>query len=209
MRQMRSATRRLIGSTIAGQTITPEDVALARAHQEAQRRIGQTPQSIRDILSGIKPRTKSEPQQEQQRNEYSGDFYKGNFSVSKQYIDTVREAIDAREYSLAHKSILLNVLMAITYHMKWESYECSQSGADLARYCGINQSNMVRYLSELESLGAIHRRATPGTTRKTILLNPDGAYRGRLGPHGPHATATAEFAAEVLSLDEARASKRR
>lgn len=122
------------------------------------------------------------------------DFFGGgNVSIAFQYQDAVTERLRASGQSLAKQHQALAVLWQITRHLRWQSYECAKTAADLCEITGITPNNMTPILNLLEEVGAI-RRVKRGRV-KVITVTPEGAFRGNVNNH---ALAVERYKLEVI-----------
>ena len=176
--------------------ITPEDLELALVTQEAQRRNGSPVQPLSVIVGATHARRRLEPDRQQdvssttrQQREPSRrpeqcefDFFKGgNVSIAFKYHDAVWERLMQTVPSPARRNLALAVLSHITRNLRWESYECSKTAAELCEIIQADKSDMARTLQLLEDVGAIQR--VRRGRNKVITVTPEGAFRGNVNYH--------------------------
>ena len=110
------------------------------------------------------------------------DFFKGNRMISDEFHDAVRERLKAAlDVTLAQRNQAFVVLQEIMRWVPWEDHVCSKTATELADILDMKRQNVAASVQLLESIGAI-RRVQRGRT-KTIALNPEGSFRGRVDQH--------------------------
>lgn len=110
------------------------------------------------------------------------DFFGGgNVSIAHQYQDAITERLFAEAVTIARAKEAQAVLWQITRHLRWQSYECCKTAADLCEIMRTDKADMARALDLLEKVGAIHR-VKRGRT-KVITVTPEGAFRGDVNKH--------------------------
>lgn len=210
--------------------VSLEDIEIAKATQEAQRRNGSPVQSLGVIVGVITPRERHNPNPpasltdramrrrgtydqaalllDQQALQESSperaakareaaraakelsaadqiefDFFGGgNVSISFQYHDAVTERIFERAKTTAQAKEAVSVLWVISRYMNWEVHECTKTAKELCTITHTKAPNMANALKLLEEVGAIHR--VQNGRSKTIMINPEGVYRGNVNNHG-------------------------
>lgn len=111
------------------------------------------------------------------------DFFGGgNVSISFQYHDAVTERLFERARTTAQAKEAVSVLWVISRHMNWELHECTKSAKELCEITHTKAPNMANALKLLEEVGAIQR--VQNGRSKTIMINPEGVYRGNVNNHG-------------------------
>lgn len=129
-----------------------------------------------------------------QPHQFEFDFFGGgNVSIAHQYQDAVTERLFDAAPTRAKAFEAQAILWQITRHLRWQSYVCEKTAADLCDITGLNKAHMARALDLLEQVGAI-RRVKRGRT-KTITVTPEGAYRGDVNKH---AEAVQRYKLEVI-----------
>jgi DNA-binding transcriptional ArsR family regulator len=123
------------------------------------------------------------------------DFWRGNVMTADEYHDAIRERLKETGATLAERSICLSVLMEIRRWLLWQSFECGKTAVEIGELLDIKQNHMSRILSRLEEVGAISRIKRGRS--KTIVLNPEGTYRGDVNHH---AEVMDKYKAEVVPL---------
>jgi len=114
--------------------------------------------------------------------QFEFDFFGGgNVSIAHQYQDAVTERLFAAAATKAKALEAQAVLWQITRHLRWQSYVCDKTAADLCEITRTDKAQMARTLDLLEQVGAI-RRVKKGRT-KVITVTPEGAYRGDVNKH--------------------------
>lgn len=122
------------------------------------------------------------------------DFFGGgNVSVAFAYHDAVTERLRRAAPTPAKMDEACSILWQITRHLRWQSYECDKSAAELCDILGKKPSDMAVALKLLEDVGAI-KRTKKGRT-KVIAVTPEGIYRGDITRH---AEAVQRFKLEVI-----------
>ena len=109
------------------------------------------------------------------------DFFKGNWSVSDEYHDTIRDRIHALPMSTARRAMAVTVMAEIVRWLPWQDAACSKTAAEIANLLRMQVADVSRAIKTLEEVGAIHRVARGRT--KLIYVNPEGAYRGKIDNH--------------------------
>lgn len=123
------------------------------------------------------------------------DFWKGNAMTADEYHDAIRDRLKATAATTAERLTALAVLKEICRWLKWQSFECERTAAELGDLLGVEPAPMSRALSRLEEVHAI-TRVKRGRT-KIIAVNPEGAYRGDVNQH---AAVMDKYRAEVVPL---------
>lgn len=122
------------------------------------------------------------------------DFFGGgNVSLAHQYQDAVTKRLLDAAPTRAKAFEALAILWQITRYLRWQSYECEKTAADLCEMTRTHKADMARALDLLEQVGAI-RRVKRGRT-KIITVTPEGAYRGDINQH---AAAVQKYKLEVI-----------
>ena len=121
------------------------------------------------------------------------DFWRGNVMTADEYHDAIRERLKETGATLAERSICLSVLMEIRRWLRWQSFECEKTAVEIGELLDIKQNHMSRILARLEEVGAISR--VKRGRSKTIVLNPEGTYRGDVNRH---AEVMDRYKAEVV-----------
>ena len=109
------------------------------------------------------------------------DFFRGNFSVSDDYHDTIRDRIHALDIPLGRRALAGVVLTEVIRWLSWEDFACAKTAAELAVLLKARKADVSESLAILEQVGAI-RRVVRGRT-KQIFVNPEGAFRGNVNHH--------------------------
>lgn len=122
------------------------------------------------------------------------DFFGGgNVSIAHQYQDAITERLFAEAPTTAQAKEAQAILWQITRHLRWQSYVCDKTAADLCDLTRTDKARMARLLDLLEKVGAIHR-VKRGRT-KIITVTPEGAFRGDVNKH---AEAVQRYKLEVI-----------
>lgn len=124
------------------------------------------------------------------------NFYKGNWSVSNEYWDAIRDRIHALPLSAAKRAVISMIWAELFRHLIFGTSEVGIKAATLADLLKLQPADVARALAVLEEIGAIHR--VKAGREKVIHINPEGVYRGKLGSN--HETAIETFA-KVVKLD--------
>lgn len=112
------------------------------------------------------------------------NFWKGNWSVSNEYWDTIRTRIQQKPLTTARKTAALAVLTEVIRHVGWETSACDITAAEIARLLRMQPADVSRALALLEDVRAIYRVAGSRSRKeKVIHLNPEGVYRGDINRH--------------------------
>jgi DNA-binding transcriptional ArsR family regulator len=109
------------------------------------------------------------------------DFWKSNAMTGDEYHDTIRERLKATGAGASERLTALGILKEICRWLRWQSFECEKSAAELGELLDIEPAPMSRALARLEAVGAI-TRVKRGRS-KVITVNPEGAYRGDVNRH--------------------------
>jgi len=109
------------------------------------------------------------------------DFFRGNWSVSEDFHDTIRDRIHALPLSTARRAMAVTVMAEIIRWLPWQDAACSKTAAEIGDLLRMQIADVSRAIATLEEVGAI-RRVKRGRT-KLIYVNPEGAYRGRIDNH--------------------------
>lgn len=125
------------------------------------------------------------------------NFFNGNWSVSNEYWDTIRQRLhDLPNLTSARRTNALAVLAEVIRHIGWRTSRSSITAAEIARHLKMQPADVSRALKLLEEVGAIHRVQGQSGREKAIHLNPEGVYRGPVGV-GEHSQAVDNFAKVV------------
>lgn len=117
----------------------------------------------------------------------------GNVSIAFQYQDAVTERLFAAAKTPAQAYHAQAVLWQITRNLRWQSYECVKTAAELCETMRTDKGDMARALTLLEQVGAIHR--VKRGRMKMIAVTPEGAFRGNVNNH---AQAVERFKLDVI-----------
>lgn len=117
----------------------------------------------------------------------------GNVSIAFQYQDAVTERLFAAAKTPAQAYHAQAVLWQITRNLRWQSYECMKTAAELCETMRTDKGDMARALTLLEQVGAIHR--VKRGRMKMIAVTPEGAFRGNVNNH---AQAVERFKLDVI-----------
>lgn len=110
------------------------------------------------------------------------DFFGGgNVSIAHQYQDAITERLFAEAATTTKAKEAQAILWQITRHLRWQSYVCDKTAAELCELTRTDKAHMARALDLLEKVGAI-RRVKRGRT-KVITVTPEGAFRGDVNKH--------------------------
>jgi hypothetical protein len=129
------------------------------------------------------------------------DFFKGNWSVSNEYHDTIRDRIHALPMSAPKRTMAIAVMAEVVRWLPWQGAECSKTAGEIADLLKVRPIDVSSALQVLEQVGAI-RRVARGRT-KLIYINPEGAYRGKIDNHAKSVDAykeTMKKAGNVIPL---------
>ena len=210
--------------------VSSDDIELAKATQEAQRRSGSPVQSIGVIVGVIEPHQKHNPnppasltdramrrrgtydqaallldqqalqessperaararEAAQAAKELSAahqiefDFFGGgNVSIAFEYHDAVTARLFEHAKTPAQAKEAMSILWVICRHLPWQSYECTKTAKELCEITHTKAPNMANALKLLEEVGAISRQQNGRS--KTIIVTPEGAFRGNVNNHG-------------------------
>jgi hypothetical protein len=125
------------------------------------------------------------------------NFFNGNWSVSNEYWDTIRQRLHDRPLlTPSRRNNALAVLGEVIRHVGWKTSLSTVTGAEIARHLRMQPADVSRALALLEDVGGIYRVEGRSKKEKAIHLNPEAVYRGPLTA-GEHCNAVEKFATVV------------